>query len=279
MSGPFPIRTAIVPAAGLGTRLYPLTLGTAKELLPLGRYPAIVSTLLEAAAADLKRLIFVVSREKEGLHRFLQRFEMLQAFEVLIVEQPHPAGVLDALWRGQLENANRDDSPTAVLFPDLVHVPDQSALRQLCSAQAQCGAALFGLHVAGPTQKLALTAAVTLHEPLQTPQALALAQQSGRPLRIAKIGPATGAAFEILTTFGQIQTPAFEAGVYARCRPSLHEPLSDALFLSALNDLAAAGELYGVLLTGEVLDLGTLPGYQDAATRFLSGRATLRGLS
>ena len=36
---------AVVPAAGLGTRLLPLTLGVAKELLPLGAQPALAATL------------------------------------------------------------------------------------------------------------------------------------------------------------------------------------------------------------------------------------------
>ena len=49
-----------------------------------------------------------------------------------------------------------------------------------------------------------------------------------------------------------------------------HEP--------ALARLAAAGGLYGVLLPGEVVDLGSLPGYLDAVRRFLDHRAALRGL-
>lgn len=93
-----------------------------------------------------------------------------------------------------------------------------------------------------------------------------------------------------MTTFGQISTPALDRAITAHCRsgknaalPSLPSfplfPLfDDTNFLAALDDLAAAGELYGVLLPGEILDLGTLPGYLDAVARFLSGAARLRGI-
>jgi len=268
------IRTAIIPAAGLGTRLYPLTLGTAKELLPLGRHPALVACLLEAAAAEVRELCVVSSPEKEGLGRFLSRYAMPAAFAVRIALQPEPAGVLDAVERG-LSAAAAMETAVAVLFPDLVHLPDQTALAQLCAAHAACGGAVFGLRIAAPGEPLASSAAVRLRE---TPEQLAEARASGRPLRIFGVGPATGAAGEILTTFGQIHTPSLGAAIAAHCRPSVEGPLQDARFVMALDALAAAGGLFGVLLSGEVLDLGSLPGYLAASGRFLSGTARLRGL-
>ena len=90
--------------------------------------------------------------------------------------------------------------------------------------------------------------------------------------------PVANAAGEILTTFGQIHTPSLGAAIAAHCRPSVEGPLQDARFVMALDALAAAGGLFGVLLSGEVLDLGSLPGYLAASGRFLSGTARLRGL-
>ena len=86
------LRRAIVPAAGLGTRLRPLTLGTPKELLPLGRYPGFVATLLEAAAAEVRELVVVSSPRKEGLARFLEDFELARKFDVRLTLQPAPRG-------------------------------------------------------------------------------------------------------------------------------------------------------------------------------------------
>lgn len=278
------IRRAIVPAAGLGTRLHPLTLGTAKELLPLGSHPALVATLLEAQAAGIRELAIVSSPRKEGLPRFLDGFPLCRDFDVRIIEQPSPAGVLDAVERGlavSFSSAQAEpQTAVAVLFPDLVHLPDQTALSRLVSAHALCGAALFGLREAAPGSLCAPTAAVRLFEPL-TPSQIAEARKTGRPLRLAAVGRASGAAGELLTTFGQLHTPQLNAAIEAHCRPGgdPSRPLDDGKLLAALADLASQGGLYGALLDGEILDVGTLPGYLDAAGRFLRGAARLRGLS
>jgi UTP-glucose-1-phosphate uridylyltransferase len=168
--------------------------------------------------------------------------------------------------------------PCAVLFPDLVHLPDQTALRCLVRAYSSCGAALFGLRVTTEGELFGRTAAVELAEPLLSPAAFAEARASGRPLRITAVRPASGAPGEIVTTFAQIETPAFAAAVEAHCRTSAGL-LDDRGLLRALGALAEAGALYGVLLPGEIIDLGTLPGYLAAARRFFGGDARLREVS
>jgi UTP--glucose-1-phosphate uridylyltransferase len=60
-------RTAIVPAAGLGTRFLPTTKTVPKELLPLVDTPAIEYVAAEAAEAGAQRLVLVVSRGKESV--------------------------------------------------------------------------------------------------------------------------------------------------------------------------------------------------------------------
>jgi UTP--glucose-1-phosphate uridylyltransferase len=275
------ITRAIVPAAGLGTRLLPLTLGVAKELLPLGRHPALVATLLEAAAAGVRELVVVSSPGKEGLPRFLHGFELCRDFAIQIIEQPSPVGVLDAVERALPAPFDVKAPPVAVLFPDLVHLPDQTALVRLVAAYERCGAALFGLRLFSPASSCAPTTAVKLDEPLQTAAQLDEARASGRPLRIRGIGPARGVPGELLTTFGQLHSPALQALIEVHCRPAgdPSRPLDDGKLLLALGELAARGGLYGVLLDGEILDVGNLPGYLDAAGRFLRGAARLRGLS
>jgi UTP--glucose-1-phosphate uridylyltransferase len=54
----------VIPVAGLGTRLLPTTKALPKEMLPVGRYPAIQHVVEEMAAADLKKVLFVTSRSK-----------------------------------------------------------------------------------------------------------------------------------------------------------------------------------------------------------------------
>lgn len=260
------VRAAIVPAAGLGTRLHPLTLGVAKELLPLGDRPALASTLLEAEAAGIRELAVVVSPGKEGVRRFLDGFALARRFRIHLVEQPHPAGVLDAVERGQAALGAQDET-VAVLFPDLLHLPDQTALKHLLAAHAEVGEALFGLRQVRAGDLATPTAAVRVTE-LPGKQAL----------RVVELGRPTGAPGELLTTFGQLQTPALGRAIERCCRRQAGATLDDSGLLAALNELARAGELYGALLPGEVLDLGTLPSYLDASRRFLSGAGRLREL-
>src|SRR5918997_5954837 len=60
-------RTAVVPAAGLGTRFLPATKTVPKELLPVVDTPAIEYIAAEAAQAGADRLVLVVSPGKESV--------------------------------------------------------------------------------------------------------------------------------------------------------------------------------------------------------------------
>ncbi len=64
------VRRAIVPAAGLGTRLRPLTLAFPKELLPVGRLPVLGHIAAELAAADIDEVLFIVSERKPQIRGF-----------------------------------------------------------------------------------------------------------------------------------------------------------------------------------------------------------------
>jgi UTP--glucose-1-phosphate uridylyltransferase len=62
---------AVVPAAGFGTRLRPLTLASPKELLPIGRKPVLAHVAEELLAAGITRALFIVSERKPQIQAFL----------------------------------------------------------------------------------------------------------------------------------------------------------------------------------------------------------------
>lgn len=64
------IRKAVVPVAGLGTRMLPLTRSIPKEMLPLGRKPAIHRVADELAAAGIERILFVTSSYKKAIEDY-----------------------------------------------------------------------------------------------------------------------------------------------------------------------------------------------------------------
>ncbi len=58
------IKQAIIPLAGMGTRLLPLTSVIPKELLPVNGKPNIEYILEECVDAGIKEIIFIISKKK-----------------------------------------------------------------------------------------------------------------------------------------------------------------------------------------------------------------------
>jgi len=64
------IKQAIIPLAGLGTRLLPLTSVFAKELLPINGKPGIEYILDECIEAGIKEVVFIISKKKEMIKNY-----------------------------------------------------------------------------------------------------------------------------------------------------------------------------------------------------------------
>lgn len=65
------VRTAVIPAAGFGTRMMPATRAVPKELLPVGRKPAIEWVIEEAKDAGIERFVVVSSPRKPAIDDYL----------------------------------------------------------------------------------------------------------------------------------------------------------------------------------------------------------------
>mgnify|MGYP001354902773 FL=1 len=73
------IKQAIIPLAGLGTRLLPLTSIFAKELLPINGKPGIEYILDECIDAGIKDIIFVISKKKEIIKKYFYNDKFYKA--------------------------------------------------------------------------------------------------------------------------------------------------------------------------------------------------------
>ena len=114
------IKQAIIPLAGLGTRLLPLTSVFAKELLPINGKPGIEYILDECVEAGIKEVIFIISKKKEMIKnyfyndsfykkiirkkkdpRIIKEFNKLMKFRKMIkfVYQNKPLGTGDAVLK------------------------------------------------------------------------------------------------------------------------------------------------------------------------------------
>jgi UTP--glucose-1-phosphate uridylyltransferase len=68
------IETAVVPAAGHGSRMRPLTMAIPKEMFPLGSLPVIEHTLLELVSSGIKRICIVIRKSKEVIEEYYKIF-------------------------------------------------------------------------------------------------------------------------------------------------------------------------------------------------------------
>ena len=64
------LKQAIIPLAGMGTRLLPLSSITPKELLPINGKPNLEHILDECIDAGIKEFVFIISKKKESIKKY-----------------------------------------------------------------------------------------------------------------------------------------------------------------------------------------------------------------
>ncbi|MEV5543397.1 UTP--glucose-1-phosphate uridylyltransferase [Saccharopolyspora shandongensis] len=160
-STPKAFRTAIVPAAGLGTRFLPTTKAVPKELLPVVDTPGIELVAAEAAEAGAQRLVIVTSPEKRAVAEYFQpQPELEQTLkdrgkdELLAKVRRGPALIAAetalqerALGLGHAvgcaePNLTDDDDAVAVLLPDDLVLP-RGVLTRMAEVRARFGGSVL----------------------------------------------------------------------------------------------------------------------------------------
>ena len=152
-----PIRKAIFPVGGLGTRFLPATKSMPKEMLPVVDKPLIQYAVEEAQAAGIEQFIFVTGRGKQAIEDHFDisyelastlsergkktELDMLRAAlpkpgQVAYVRQQEPLGLGHAVWCAR--NLVGDE-PVAVLLADDVVLGKVPCLKQMVDAQVRTG--------------------------------------------------------------------------------------------------------------------------------------------
>lgn len=119
------IRKAVIPAAGLGSRMYPLTRAQPKEMLPVLDKPVIQYVVDEALSAGLDEILIIVGKGKESIINYFDRTELdlkLDAKpdfpEVFFVRQREQKGLADAV---KYAKKFVNDEPFLVLAGDTIY--------------------------------------------------------------------------------------------------------------------------------------------------------------
>lgn len=154
-----PIRKAVFPVAGLGTRFLPATKAIPKEMLPVVDRPVIQHVVDEARAAGIEHFIFVTGRNKGAIEdHFDKQFELdwtlhnrgkakelesLQlalpaAGETSFTRQQEPLGLGHAVWCAR---ELVGDEPFALVLPDMLHHGAQGCLSGMVDLYRETGKA------------------------------------------------------------------------------------------------------------------------------------------
>jgi glucose-1-phosphate thymidylyltransferase len=139
----------ILLAGGRGTRLYPITLGLSKHLLPVYDKPMIyypLSVLMLAGVRDV--LLIGTARDLPVFHRIFGDGSHL-GVRISYAEQPHADGIAQALVIGA--DFVGQDQVALILGDNIFHGPGLSHILR-CSVRELHGATLFGYSVADPSR-------------------------------------------------------------------------------------------------------------------------------
>lgn len=155
------VRTAVIPAAGLGTRFLPATKAVPKELLPIIDTPALQLIIDEAVGAGIDHIVIVTNHNKPaieayfessddvvaklrstGRHAMADRLESIgRDVQVSFVYQDAPLGLGHAVGCAA---SMVGDEPFAVMLPDEL-MGDSSLLDQMARLCESSGGSVVGL--------------------------------------------------------------------------------------------------------------------------------------
>ena len=266
-----PVRTAVIPAAGLGTRFLPATKAMPKEMLTLLDRPLIQHVVEEAREAGIERFVFVVSHSKTMLEdHFDRQTELLQTLvnrgktreielvnastlppgEGLFVRQAEPLGLGHAVWCAR--HAVGDQS-FAVILPDEVVLPQPGG--KSCLAQAMEIHAEVGGNV--------ITVAEVSREDTKRYGICALASDDGRVARISGFveKPEPAEAPSTLSIHGRY---IFQPRIFQLLEEKRIGAGGEIQLTDAMARLVAEQPFFGVRVQGERHDCGSKLGFVQA---------------
>jgi UTP--glucose-1-phosphate uridylyltransferase len=156
------VRKAIIPAAGLGTRLLPSTKALPKEMLPIIDKPTIQYIIEEAVEAGIEDIIIVTGKGKKaiedhfdtsylleqtlmhkGKDKVLKEMQQIsQLANIHYIRQGVPNGLGHAIWCARKFIGQE---PFAVLLGDTLVKEDKSCLNEMINVYKECHSSIIGV--------------------------------------------------------------------------------------------------------------------------------------
>jgi len=156
------VRKAVIPAAGLGTRMLPATKTVPKEMLPLVDKPVIQYIIEEAVNAGIEDILIVTNRAKSAMDDYFDYYPELETrlnqsgkdkelhevrraadlANIFYVRQKETKGLGHAIWRAKRFVG---DEPFAVLLGDDIMRAEKPVIGQLIQAAEKYEASAVGV--------------------------------------------------------------------------------------------------------------------------------------
>lgn len=252
----YSVKKAVIPAAGLGTRMHPLTVAVPKELLPVGNQPMIQHSVHEAIAAGVED-VFVISNKsrKATIEAFYAMGDRKRrGARIHFIDQPQPHGIVDAVMHAQ---PFLDQQPFFLLLPDNVFWGEAASTQQMLARFQEYGQTVLGLiEVNHDTAPLFGNCGAVMLEAVKENVFMVNElkdKMSGR----FELGDAA-TAYRACGRF-ILQSDFFEEA--AKCE---FEELQQNGEVPVIRRLIEKGKVKGVLLNGDLFDCGNLDGYWQA---------------
>ncbi|MBU6374717.1 MAG: UTP--glucose-1-phosphate uridylyltransferase GalU [Bdellovibrionales bacterium] len=163
------VRTAVIPAAGLGTRFLPATKSIPKEMIPIVDVPMIQHIVEEAARSGVTRVVLITARHKEAIENHFDFNPELEAFlddkgkkelaelsrslgrlcQVIAIRQKNPMGLGHAVLCAEPAVGSE---PFAVLLGDDLIDSDVPCTQQLMDIYQRESASVVGVMQVPPSE-------------------------------------------------------------------------------------------------------------------------------
>ncbi len=266
------VRKAIIPAAGLGTRLLPNTKSIPKEMLPLVDKPVIQYIVEEAVSAGVEQILIITNRGKTSIEDYFDYAPDLEErlladgkrkdaeivhsvadmADVVFMRQKETKGLGHAVWRAR---SFVGDEPFAVLLGDDIMLGRKPVLKQLVEAAEANSCSAVAIHEV-PDELIVKYSSVKLEEKL-----------SDRVFRISDMNekPTLEEKFSDYAILGRyVLTPAI-FDILENTAPGRNNEIQ---LTDGMKELVRHEKMCGVDFEGRRYDTGNLKGYLEAIIDF-----------
>ncbi|MDA9624820.1 sugar phosphate nucleotidyltransferase [Candidatus Pelagibacter bacterium] len=270
------IKQAIIPLAGLGTRMLPLTSVIPKELLPIYGKPNVEYIMDECIEAGIRQFIFVISKDKKNIKKYffndnfykkiiqrkkdkniITKFNKLKKYQKMIkfVYQDNPRGTGDAIFKCKRLIKNN-------FF--LVLLPDDLIIRKNCTKEM---VALF------KKKRSSIIATKTVNRKKVTRWGiLSVINKMKYYFQINNVveKPTVKKAPSNYAIIGRYILPYKIFNEIKKLKPGQGGEIH---ITDAIKNLILKGEkFYGNIFRGKYLDCGTLKGYIESGIEISKGK-------